>query len=202
MDNPTRSALFFMTPVLLAITACERDAADVYASHDTKYRQEGSCVLDTATGLTWEQKTEQPGLHDWRNTYSWHDPQEAHGELDFRGLADGGTCNGSKCDTTDLVRAANAAGLCGYFDWRIPSRDELLSISDLRKAENPPTTNMQFFPYTQASEYWSSNDYSFQHDAAWAWSFRFGHDRVDWKRNPKFVRLVRGEAQELNSVKE
>jgi hypothetical protein len=84
----------------------------------------------------------------------------------------------------------------------MPSRDELFSISDLRKAGTPPTANMTFFPYTQANEYWSGNDYSFQHDAAWAWSFLFGHDRVDWKRSPKHVRLVRGEAGELPQVKE
>ena len=28
------------------------------------------------TGLTWEVKSDQAGLHDWRNTYSWWDPKK------------------------------------------------------------------------------------------------------------------------------
>jgi hypothetical protein len=177
--------------------------------HDSKYSEVelgrgalGHCTLDRFTGLMWELKSNEPGLHDWRNTYSWFDPDEANNELDYRGLAGGGQCAGSICDTSDFVRSVNAAGYCGYHDWRLPTRDELQSISDLRKAETPPTVNLEYFPFTQADEYWSFNDYSFQYAAAWTWNFRFGHDRVDWKKAPKFVRLVRGEAEQLIPVKE
>jgi hypothetical protein len=62
--------------------------------------------------------------------------------------------------------------------------------------------NTVFFPHAQSAEYWSGNDYSFQYNTAWAWSFEYGHDRVDWKKEPKFVRLVRGTAGELETVKE
>jgi hypothetical protein len=187
---------------LLTLSACGGGPADSLAMHDSKYESTGECVDDTLTGLTWERKTADPGLHDWRNTYTWYNPEEAHGELDYRGLADGGECAGSRCDTFDFVRAVNATNLCGYADWRIPLRDELLSISDLRKKDTPPTANLDYFPFMQPDEYWSSNDYSFQHDAAWGWSFRYGHDRVDWKRTPKHVRLVRGEGRQLDKVKE
>jgi len=34
------------------------------------------------------------------------------------------------------------------------------------------------------------------------WNFQFGHDRVDWKKAPKFVRLVRGSGQNLPEVKD
>jgi hypothetical protein len=61
---------------------------------------------------------------------------------------------------------------------------------------------MEFFPRTQSAEYWSANDYSFQPDSAWAWNFLYGHDRVDWKKSPKFVRLVRGDPIDLQTVKE
>jgi hypothetical protein len=154
----------------------------------------GHCVFDGSTGLTWEVKSTEPGLHHRRNTYSWFAPDEANDELDYRGAANGGSCSASDCDTWDFVRAVNAEGSCGYDDWRVPSRDELRSISDLTKAESPPTINTEYFPFTEPDEYWSANDYSFQFDAAWAWNFRYGHDRVDWKRSPKLVRLVRGEA--------
>jgi hypothetical protein len=139
-------------------------------AHDTKYRvtNQGQCVEDTETGLLWEVKSAAAGLHDWRNTYTWLNPEEANDALDYRGV----------------------------------SRDELFSISDLTRAENPPTANTNFFPYMQAAEYWTRFDYGTQHESAWAWSYQYGHDRVDWKRSPKHVRLVRGMAGELETVKE
>ncbi|MDH3589290.1 MAG: DUF1566 domain-containing protein, partial [Gammaproteobacteria bacterium] len=185
--------------------------------HDTKYAAidadgeqmpdavgSWSCALDQYTGLMWEVKTDQAGAHDWRNTYSWYDPDESNqpGGLDYRGTADGGECAGSDCDTWAYVQAVNEAGHCGYHDWRLPLRDELASISDLRKIDTPPTTNMKYFPHTQPGEYWTSNDYHFQFDAAWAWNFFYGHDRVDWKKSPKPVRLVRGEALKLSRTKD
>lgn len=193
---------------LALLCGCQPDPAPVADVHDGKFRRlrpaegaTGRCTLDVVTGLTWELKSDEPGLHDWRNTYSWFDPDEANDELDYRGTPDGGDCVASDCDTTGFVRAVNEAGYCGYNDWRVPSRDELHSISDLRRARSPPTTDREYFPYTQADEYWSSNDYSFQFDTAWAWNFRYGHDRVDWKKSAKFVRLVRGDAADLVPVR-
>jgi hypothetical protein len=161
-----------------------------------------ACIEDLRSGLTWELKSDQPGLHDWSNTYSWYNPSQAHHEIDYRGTEDGGKCAGSQCDIWSIVGAANQEAICGYSDWRMPTKDEFFSISDVRKAKTPPTTNTQFFPLTQSAEYWTANDYSFQPDSAWAWNFLYGHDRVDWKSSAKFVRLVRGEPIDLQAVKE
>ena len=192
--------------VFLALAACGQESGDLQLDHDTKYStvtvDNDTCVFDNQTGLLWQVKTDIAGLHNFRNTYSWYGPDEAHGELDYRGLENGGECNGSKCDTWHYVTAVNETGYCGYQDWRMPGKDELFSVSDLRRAENPPTMNTDFFVHAQAAEYWSGNDYSFQWDTAWAWNFEYGHDRVDWKKTPKFVRLVRGSASQLPEVKE
>lgn len=161
-----------------------------------------TCIQDARTDLLWQGKTDVPGLHNYRNTYTWYDPNEAQGELDYRGTEDGGECSGSACDTWHYVQAVNEAGYCGYDDWRMPAKDELFSISELSRASDPPTIDTQYFAHSQTAEYWSGNDYSFQWDAAWAWNFRFGHDRVDWKRAPKYVRLVRGSGENLPEVKE
>jgi len=161
-----------------------------------------ACIQDMHSGLIWELKSDQEGLHDWRNTYSWFNPTQAHRELDYRGTADAGGCSGSRCDTWSIAAAANDEEFCGFDDWRIPSKDEMFSISDLRKAEIPPTIDVEYFPHALAAEYWTANDYSFQPDSAWAWSFRHGHDRVDWKKSSKYVRLVRGNAVDLPAVKE
>jgi hypothetical protein len=191
------------------MSGCEQAPDPMADLHDSKYSavevvagSPGNCTLDQFTGLMWEVKSDEPGLHDWRNTYSWFDPDASNGELDYRGLPGGGVCGDSECDTSDFVRAVNETGYCGFDDWRMPSRDELQSISDLRKTGSPPTINSEYFPFTQPDEYWSSNDYSFQFDAAWAWNFHFGHDRVDWKKSPKFLRLVRGDAAQLIPVED
>lgn len=206
---------WFVLATLCLLAACgERGPGP--AIHDTKYRAvdaggvtqppsiaPGVCAQDEYTGLTWEVKTADGGLRDARHTYSWYEPEESHdGELDYRGAPDGGNCSGSRCDTASYVAAVNATDLCGYRDWRMPTRDELGSISDPRRTDRPPTINLRYFPNTQAGEYWSGNDYQFQYDAAWLWSFRNGMDRVEWKRSPRFVRLVRGTPRRVNRVKD
>lgn len=209
-------SLLLLATVALLLAGCGKESGPGPEIHDTKYVAigpdgeplegtpgENDCVLDQFIGLTWEVKSDQSGLRDWRNTYSWYNPEESYkGELDYRGVKNGGVCAGSDCNTTAYVEAVNAAGYCGHSDWRMPNRNELGSISDPRKPGNPPTINLNFFPHTQPEEYWSGNDYQFQYDTAWRWSFEFGHDRVDWKASPGRVRLVRGEAAMLKKVKE
>lgn len=200
----------------IILSGCGGETGPGLEIHDSKYvavdrsgeqlmhaSESFPCVLDQYTGLTWEVKSNATGLHDWRNTYTWYDPAETHGEeLDYRGTPNGGECAGSDCDTHAFAASVNAEKYCGHEDWRIPLRDELATISDLRKTDAPPTANMDFFPHMQVAEYWSSNDYSFQWNAAWLWNFQYGHDRVEWKASPRHVRLVRGTARALERVKE
>ena len=197
------------------VAGCDSGSGPGPAIHDTKYvaldasgqqlapGETGPCVLDQFTGLVWEAKTEAPGLHNRDHTYTWFDPAEDHsGELDYRGTPDGGDCAFSGCDTHAFVTAVNAAGHCGFGDWRLPSRDELGSISDPRKTRTPPTINTRYFPHTQSGEYWSSNDYQFHWDTAWLWNFGNGLDRVEWKASPRFVRVVRGTPVYLERVED
>lgn len=206
----------FLPALLTALLYGCGDAGPGPDIHDTKYRAvspegsvqaistaPGACVYDTFTGLTWEVKTDDGGLRDAGHTYTWYDPEEFFdAEIDYRGQPDGGHCAGSACDTSGYVAAVNATGLCGYRDWRMPGRDELGSISDPRGAAAPPSVNKRHFPLTRPGEYWSANDYQFQHDAAWVWSFENGMDRVEWKHSPRFVRLVRGEPRRLTRVRD
>ena len=85
--------------MLLALAACSQDSSEPQFTHDTKYGSvsvdNDTCVFDQQTGLLWQVKTDIVGLHDFRNTYSWYSPNEAHKELDYRGLENGGVCAGS-----------------------------------------------------------------------------------------------------------
>jgi hypothetical protein len=202
--------------VFILISGCDNTPDPGPEIHDTKFRAvdatgqvldisiaPGECVYDDFTHLTWEVKRSEAGLQSSANTYSWYDPNESHdGELDYRGLPNGGECTGSDCDTSSYVDAINATALCSFNDWRMPTRDELGSISDPRRIPSPPSINSRYFPNTQAGEYWSGNDYQFQYDAAWVWSFEIGLDRVEWKRTPRYLRLVRGEPVQVMRVKD
>ena len=201
--------------VAVLIAGCDSESGPGPEIHDSKYvgvseqgevmsqGEQGPCALDQFTGLIWEVKAADGRLRSSEHTYSWYNPNEHTGpELDYRGVPNGGECVGSDCDTHAYVSAVNEAALCGYSDWRMPSRDELGSISDPRKTQTPPTINTVYFPNTQAGEYWSGNDYQFQHDAAWWWGFGSGLDRVEWKRSPRHGRLVRGESVYLERSKD
>ncbi|MDT8321161.1 MAG: DUF1566 domain-containing protein [Xanthomonadales bacterium] len=216
-----KTTSFFCRPLLtgamllMILTSCESQSGPGPDIHDRKYialdadgrqlepGQPGPCVLDQFTGLVWEVKTDAPGLHHREHRYSWFDPgEDADGELDYRGKPDGGNCFGSACDTYSFAMAISEAGHCGYADWRVPTRDELGSISDPRKTDKPPTINTDYFPHTQPAAYWSRNDYQFHWNAAWLWDFGNGLDRVEWKETPAYLRLVRGEAMHLERVKD
>lgn len=106
-----------------------------------------SAVLDNVTGLMWEMKTDDGGLHDKDNTYTWYEPVNLNGGS--AGTQNGGTCPEGNCDTYSFVRAVNAgAGYCGKKDWRMPTRMELHSI--VNHGTNP-IIDTRFFPNTQAS---------------------------------------------------
>jgi len=216
LKNSQTRIICLWLAIITLLVGCNSRSGPGPEIHDTKYRAvdgtgqvqdasvaPGVCVFDEFTLLTWEVKTAEPGLRSRDNTYSWFNADESHdGELDYRGVPNGGTCTGSDCDTSSYVQAVNDQGLCGYNDWRMPSRDELGSISDPRRNQSPPSINSRHFPHTQAGEYWSGNDYQFQYDAAWLWSFQTGLDRVEWKRSPRYLRLVRGQPVKVERIKD
>jgi len=153
-----------------------------------------NCVKDNVTGLIWEVKTDDNGLHDKDWTYSWYEPDNSNNG-GFAGYQNGGSCGGtSACDTDAYIKAVNAAGWCGYKDWRMPGKAELHSIVDYSRY-NPaidttyfPDTNEQYWSY-----WWSSSPVA--GNSGHAWLFPFGYDggtgTVSDKGNAFYVRLVR-----------
>ncbi len=142
-----------------------------------------SCVKDNVTGLIWEVKTTDGGMHDSSNTYTWYNPY-----INTNG-GDAGTESGAD-DTDSFVKAVNAASLCGASDWRMPTIDELVSIVDYSASE--PSIDTAFFPNnTSSGYYWSSSPKASNSDYALDVRFSNGFPRYHSKQNGFHVRLVR-----------
>jgi len=148
-------------------------------------RDDWGCNLDRVTGLTWELKTEDGGLRDWRRVFTQRAPQDP----DY----------GKPADATGYVHAVNRrGGVCGSSDWRLPTLRELFSLVDMSIGYPGPTIDSTFFPETQAGGYWSADAGTpdVPEAAAQAWFAYFGTGYVTpWERKERLaVRLVRGES--------
>ena len=158
-----------------------------------------SCVRDNVTGLVWEVKTDDGAFQDKDYTYSWYSEEVNGGfEGDQTGL--NATCLLTSCNTSAYVQAVNAQGLCGFYDWRLPTHDELFSLMHLGIADDV-AIDEDYFPNTGAVTneplwYWTSvpsADGVNSDDAqnAWALDFDSGVDNFLNKSSAARVRLVR-----------
>ena len=161
--------------------------------------QPWSCAQSTKTGLIWEVKTTDKGLRDTQHTYSWFNPDTASNG-GVPGVENGGNCTGSKCDVYAYVQAVNSSKLCGFNDWRLPSREELLTLVDLKAAYPRPTIDIDAFPNAANSYHWTSTVYDFDRRMAWFVYFGSGYDYYDYKSFASHVRLVRGAAKQTAQV--
>lgn len=67
---------------------------------------------------------------------------------------------------------AESSTFAGFNDWRLPEKDELASIVELRCWS--PVINIEVFPDTPSAWYWSSTPYPFSRTAAWSVYFGLG----------------------------
>ena len=161
-----------------------------------------ACVRDRRTELVWEVKRDDEGLHDRGWTYSWYRPSSGVGDT---GTPDGGTCfdlhrqdpdnllaTNEGCDTYHFIQAVNAEALCGFRDWRLPTRQELRTLLDDGAFPGMPMIQEGYFPRSQRSSYWSATPGAPDSDSVWALSFGDGHEGSYRWDGSFFVRLVRG----------
>ncbi|MBB1077631.1 DUF1566 domain-containing protein, partial [Rhodoferax sp. 4810] len=149
------------------------------------------CVRDNVTGLIWEVKTDNtiPDLRDKDHTYTWYSTSAG-------GTASGTTnCyNSGRCDTEKFVADVNTAGLCGYFDWRMPAVKELAGIADLSRTN--PAIDPNYFPNTPntpIAQFWSGSPNADDGDKAWSVAFsEYGSTYGNNRSVAKSIRLVRG----------
>ncbi|MDC8829736.1 Lcl C-terminal domain-containing protein [Alteromonas gilva] len=158
-----------------------------------------SCVRDNVTGLVWEVKTNDGGLRDLDHRYSWY-AEENNGGAAGNINGPDTVCSITSCNTADYISAVNAAGLCGFYDWRLPTHQELLSIVHFGRAALP-RVDSRYFPNTGSATattlwYWTSQPGAdgVSNDAAqntWAIDFISGVDNFLNKSDPVAIRLVR-----------
>jgi hypothetical protein len=146
----------------------------------------GLVVADKQTNLVWEKKTTEVGsggnsgdLHDVDNIYDWCEAT--------------GNDEGPRCleNETSWIGEVNDEAFAGFTNWRVPTREELLSIVDTSVAacgRAMPCIDPIFGP-TQASEYWSSTEVS--PNVAWIVIFSSGNLKFGTKVDRVLVRAVR-----------
>ncbi len=121
----------------------------------------------------------------------------------------GETCSGKATDITWYDAIKLTSNFAGHSDWRLPTRDELITlvfcwnreIKTLGKEEAgfictgsviSPTINTTYFPNTN-SWFWSSSPFALiSSDFAWYVGFNDGNSNASYKDSNSNVRLVRG----------
>ncbi|SJM92249.1 DUF1566 domain-containing protein [Crenothrix polyspora] len=149
-----------------------------------------NCVKDNVTRLMWEVKANDKSLHDMNWTYSWYNPDnKTNGGAE--GYQNAGKCvNTISCDTDAYVKAVNKAGWCGYKDWRMPTRMELIVLASLNGMD--PALDKKYFPESNILMFWSSSPSVDTVIRAWLFVFNNGgYSDNDFKGYGHQVRLVR-----------
>ena len=162
---------------------------------------EWSCVQDNVTGLIWEVKTNDDGLRNKDDTYTWYntDPSSNGGSVGYADNA-GDVCYGydssapsTYCNIEAFTARINAASLCGASDWRAPSIEELSSIVHYGRAN--PGIDVGYFPNNGTGQYWSASPYASDTDRAWHLNSYEGaivvYGHISSRRDAANVRLVR-----------
>ncbi len=89
----------------------------------------------------------------------------------------------------NAIKYCEDLSFAGYSDWRLPNKNELLSIVDRSKYN--PAINGAFKNVTTSSDYWSSTTYAGYTSLAWYVNFYDGDTNDCNKDYSLYVRCVR-----------
>ena len=91
---------------------------------------------------------------------------------------------------SQAITYCETLSLDGRSDWRLPNKNELLSIVDYTKSN--PAIDSTFVNIITSNSYWSSTTYSSHTNYAWSIDFYYGDTYGTYKGTSKYVRCVRG----------
>jgi len=171
-----------------------------------------ACVKDNVTGLIWEVKTTNGLMQHRSHRYTWYNSTGNNDGGDW-GIGDTGVgvttdyetqigaiagadlCdNPSRCDTekyiADINSSNSGAGICGATDWRLPNRQELISIVDYSIIVASADKN--YFPNTANGTHWTSLPVAYDKTRSWEINFQGGTiSSAGDKAKNNYIRLVR-----------
>ena len=155
------------------------------------------CVTDNVSGFMWEVKNNTTGLHNSADKFTWYNANKKTnggkiGDWNNQGKHCYGYEKGKPktyCHTEQFVSRVNKQGLCGFHDWRLPTRTELTSLIHFGRTE--PTIDTHFFPHTQHDFYWTSSPTATRKLEAWTVSFEYGFTTPMRRTDTRYARLVR-----------
>ncbi|MCK5680177.1 DUF1566 domain-containing protein, partial [bacterium] len=148
-----------------------------------------SIVRDNVTGLYWEVKDSADQTADFSNpndadnTYSWYNvnPYENGGDPGQRL---------ENATTEDFIDSLNSAAFGGFRDWRMPTINELVLLSDRSQEYAKPDVN--FFPHFLSAVWSATSIMEGCIHLAKVMNFYSGTTFTDRKTNLYPVRAVRG----------
>lgn len=161
------------------------------------------CVRDNVTGLIWQvtNDVDAAATNYYDQSFTWYSDSD-NGNVEGSLNTDSASCNvtNQQCNTSDYITEVNSSGLCGFFDWRLPTPAELQSIIHYGK-DTSPLVDEDFFSNFTSEEtdelwYWTnqssadgvSDDLA---NNAWAFDFNNGNDGFLLKSTEQRVILVR-----------
>jgi Protein of unknown function (DUF1566) len=157
-----------------------------------------NCVKDYSTGLTWEGKSPNPSaltyagreFTNYDSTASLQIPNRSTGS----GFAPTTADINAITNTVGYKNAVNSIALCGFSDWRLPTKEELLTLVDTSLPSDIGTAriNATWFPYTSPLLYWTSAPSTSRSYQAWYVVFWNGTAMEGYRDvSSAHIRLVR-----------
>ena len=179
-----------LTVTAAAVVGTQPSRYSLVANASGGFYDKTECVKDNSTGLVWEGKTASPatsrlGTSTYTNYDSTASAQKWNGNAYVNPITSDIGASTNSIGYRDAVRTS---ALCGFTDWRMPSKEELQGILS---GSTSPTIDTVWFPNTSAVGYWSSSPYVGYPGFAWGVSFDDGY-ASGYNRGYNYgVRLVR-----------